>query len=98
MKALEQKLAAANSQPARKESAPEKTANASARPKRSAANVRQTVERTKAEKVHIGAWLHKDFKRGLMLLRAETGEDLQTVLARVLNTEFRAHKLPVVKG
>ena len=68
------------------------------KPKRSAANIRQAAERTNAEKVHIGAWLHKDFKRSLMLLRAETGEDLQTVLARVLNAEFRAHKVPVVKG
>ena len=31
-----------------------------------------------------------------MLVRAETGEDVKTLLARALNELFRAHKVPVV--
>ena len=46
--------------------------------------------------VHIGAYLPADFKRSLMLVRAETGEDVKTLLARALNELFRAHKVPVV--
>jgi hypothetical protein len=49
-------------------------------------------------KVHIGAWLHKDFKRSLLLVRAQTGEDVQTIIARALNAEFRAHNVPIVEG
>ena len=47
-------------------------------------------------KVHIGAYLHPDFKRSLMRVRAETGEDVQTLLSRALNDLFRAHNVPVV--
>ncbi len=47
-------------------------------------------------KVHIGAYLPPDFKRSLMRVRAETGEDVQTLLARALNDLFRAHNVPVV--
>jgi len=46
--------------------------------------------------VHIGAYLPPDFKRSLMLVRAETGEDVKTLLACALNELFRAHKVPVV--
>ena len=46
--------------------------------------------------VHIGAYLPPDFKRSLMLVRAETGEDVKSLLARALNELFRAHKVPVV--
>jgi len=47
-------------------------------------------------KVHIGAYLPKDFKRSLMMVRAATGEDVQTLVAKALNDLFRAHNVPVV--
>jgi hypothetical protein len=47
-------------------------------------------------KVHIGAYLPADFKRGIRMLQAATGEDLQSILARVLNEQFRLHGLPEV--
>ncbi len=58
---------------------------------------RSTPKPTKPESdVHIGAYLPPDFKRSLMLVRAETGEDVKTLIARALNELFRAHKVPVV--
>jgi hypothetical protein len=50
-----------------------------------------------AEKVHIGAWLPRDFKRGLKMVQAQTDEDVQAILARLLNTEFQKRKIPVVQ-
>ena len=47
-------------------------------------------------KVHIGGYLPGDFKRSLMLVRAQTGEDVQTLIAKALNDLFRAHNVPVV--
>lgn len=47
-------------------------------------------------KTHIGAYLNPGFKRSMRLVQAETGEDVQQVLARALNELFRAHKVPVV--
>jgi hypothetical protein len=47
-------------------------------------------------KVHIGAYLPADFKRGIRMLQAATGEDLQGILARMLNEQFRLHNLPEV--
>jgi hypothetical protein len=47
-------------------------------------------------RVHIGAYLPSDFKRNIRMLQAATGEDLQTILARVLNEQFRLHGLPEV--
>jgi hypothetical protein len=47
-------------------------------------------------RVHIGAYLPADFKRGIRMLQATTGEDLQSILARVLNEQFRQHSLPEV--
>jgi hypothetical protein len=47
-------------------------------------------------KVHVGAYLPADFKRGIRMLQATTGEDLQSILARVLNEQFRLHNLPEV--
>ena len=46
--------------------------------------------------MHIGAYLSADFKRGIRMLQAATGEDLQTMMARVLNEQFRLHGLPEV--
>jgi hypothetical protein len=61
------------------------------------ATVRQAKQRA-AEKVHIGAWLPKGFKRGLKMVQAQTDEDLGVILARLLNAEFQKRKIPVVHG
>jgi antitoxin-like ribbon-helix-helix protein len=47
-------------------------------------------------KVHVGAYLPAGFKRGIRMLQATTGEDLQSILARALNEQFRLHNLPEV--
>lgn len=47
-------------------------------------------------KTHIGAYLHPDFKRSLRLVQAQTGEDVQTLIAKALNELFRAHNVPVI--
>ncbi len=47
-------------------------------------------------KIHIGAYLHPDFKRSLRLVQAQTGEDVQTLLVRALNNLFSVHNVPVV--
>ena len=44
-------------------------------------------------KIHIGAYLHPDFKTSLRLVQAQTGADIQA-----LNELFRAHKVPVVES
>jgi len=51
---------------------------------------------SRAGKVHVGAYLPGDFKRSLMLVRAQTGHDVQTLIAQALNDLFRAHNVPVV--
>jgi hypothetical protein len=59
--------------------------------------VAQTSKPSSREgKIHIGAYLPGDFKRSLMLVRAQTGEDVQTLIAKALNDLFRAHNVPVV--
>jgi hypothetical protein len=47
-------------------------------------------------KIHIGAYLHPDFKRSLRLVQAQTGEDVQTLVIRALNGLFSSHNVPVV--
>jgi hypothetical protein len=47
-------------------------------------------------KIHIGAYLHPDFKRSLRLVQAQTGEDVQTLVIRALNNLFSTHNVPVV--
>ena len=46
--------------------------------------------------IHIGAYLHPDFKTSLRLVQARTGKDIQSLLADALNELFRAHSAPVV--
>jgi len=46
--------------------------------------------------IHIGAYLHPDFKTSLRLVQARTGKDIQTLIADALNELFRAHNAPVV--
>jgi hypothetical protein len=47
-------------------------------------------------KVHIGAYLHPDFKSSLRLVQAQTGKDIQALLSQALNELFRAYNVPVV--
>ena len=47
-------------------------------------------------KIHIGAYLHPDFKASLRLVQAQTGKDIQALISDALNELFRAHKAPVV--
>lgn len=61
-----------------------------------AGKIRAGVAPSRRGRVHIGAYLHGDFKRGIRMLQATTGEDLQSILARVLNEQFRLHNLPEV--
>jgi len=47
-------------------------------------------------KTHIGAYLHPDFKRSLRLVQAQTGKDIQELIAQALNDLFRAHNVTVI--
>jgi hypothetical protein len=47
-------------------------------------------------RTHIGAYLHPDFKRSLRLVQAQTGKDVQSLIAQALNDLFRAHNVPVI--
>ena len=47
-------------------------------------------------KVHIGAYLPAGFQTSILAVRAQTREDVQTLLARALNDLFRAHNVPVI--
>jgi hypothetical protein len=52
--------------------------------------------KSRAGKVHVGAYLPEGFRRSLRRVQAETGEDTQTLIARALNDLFKAHNVPVV--
>jgi hypothetical protein len=43
--------------------------------------------------VHIGCYLPPNYKSRIRLLQAATAEDIQTILARLLDAEFRRHGL-----
>jgi hypothetical protein len=47
-------------------------------------------------KLHIGAYLHPDFKRSLRMVQAQTGKDMQELIALALNDLFRGHNVPVI--
>jgi hypothetical protein len=47
-------------------------------------------------KIHIGAYLHPDFKASLRLVQARTGKDIQALIADALNELFRANNVPVI--
>ena len=51
---------------------------------------------SRERKIHIGAYLHPDFKTSLRLVQARTGKDIQTLLAGALNELFRTHNAPVI--
>lgn len=80
----------------------ERTTARGTAPAQKQAAVPPTPESTSAKapsregKTHIGAYLHPDFKRSLLLVRAATGKDVQTLIAQALNDLFRAHNVPVI--
>jgi hypothetical protein len=51
---------------------------------------------SRAGKVHIGAYLSPGFKSSLRLVQAQTGHDMQALIAQALNDLFRAHNVPVI--
>lgn len=53
---------------------------------------------SRAGMVHIGAYMHPDFKSSLRMVQAQTGKDIQTLLGDALNDLFRAKNVPVVGG
>ncbi len=46
--------------------------------------------RIREGKTHIGAYFNPDFKRSLCLIQAQTGEDVQQLIARAFNEMFCA--------
>jgi hypothetical protein len=75
--------------PAAKARAPAAPGTAASRPAPAKAPSREGL-------IHIGAYLHPDFKSSLRLVQARTGKDIQSLLADALNELFRAHNAPVV--
>jgi hypothetical protein len=61
-----------------------------------AATSRTKVSTGRAGKVHIGAYLPEGFQTSILAVRAQTREDVQTLLARALNDLFKAHNVPVI--
>ena len=57
---------------------------------------RPSVAPSREGRVHVGAYLPEAYKRSILMLRAATGEDLQSLLGRCLNEQFRLHGLPEV--
>ena len=57
---------------------------------------KSTMAPGRVGKVHLGAYLHRDFKRSLMLVRAATGKTETQIIADALNDVFRAHNVPVI--
>lgn len=58
----------------------------------------RTAKIGRKDRVHVGAYLPLAYKRNIRLLQAETGEDLQAILARVLNEQFRLRGIPEVQA
>jgi hypothetical protein len=76
--------------------APAATAPAPAAPGTAAPRPAPTKAPSREGSIHIGAYLHPDFKTSLRLVQARTGKDIQSLLADALNELFRAHNAPVV--
>jgi hypothetical protein len=76
---------------------PPPSANTAAQPAPEAAARPASAKAPSREgKIHIGAYLHPDFKRSLRLVQARTGKDIQALIGDALNELFRAHNAPVV--
>src|SRR3954453_21994110 len=67
------------------------------RPAETSAWKRQAKARQEGKKVHLGAWLSEDYRRGVLMVRAKTGEDVQELFARLLDSEFAAHGISAMK-
>jgi hypothetical protein len=76
--------------------APPPPANAAAQPAPETPKPMSTKAPSREGKIHIGAYLHPDFKASLRLVQARTGKDIQALIADALNELFRAHNAPVV--
>jgi len=61
-----------------------------------AASAKAVKAPSREGKIHIGAYLHPDFKRSLRMVQAQTGKDIQALVALALNDLFRGHNVPVV--
>ena len=46
--------------------------------------------------MHVGAYLNPNFKRSLRLVQAQSGKDVQSLIARALNDLFAMHNFPVI--
>ncbi len=51
---------------------------------------------TRDGKVHIGAYLPTAFKSSLRLVQAQTGKDVQSLVADALNELFHRYQVPTV--
>jgi antitoxin-like ribbon-helix-helix protein len=47
-------------------------------------------------KIHLGGWVHPDFRRSVRLVQAQTDESFEKMLTRALNILFREHGVPTV--
>jgi hypothetical protein len=56
---------------------------------------RPVQQASRQGKIHVGAYLPVAFRRGIRTLQTATGEDLQSILGRLLNSEFRQHNIEV---
>jgi len=65
-------------------------------PQPAAATPRRVKVSSRDGKVHIGAYLPEGFQTSILAVRAQTREDVQTLLARALNDLFKAHNVPVI--
>lgn len=49
-------------------------------------------------KVHIGAYLSREYRANLHMVQAATGLSTQALIARALNDLFRVYNVPVIDG
>lgn len=76
--------------------APEPASVGGDAPQSVAATSRTKASSGRAGKVHIGAYLPEGFQSSILAVRAQTREDVQTLLSRALNDLFKAHNVPVI--
>jgi hypothetical protein len=57
---------------------------------------RRAQVKGRAGKVHLGAYLHPDFRKGFRMVQAQTDKDMQELIAEAFNELFRKYKVPVV--
>jgi hypothetical protein len=47
-------------------------------------------------KIHLGTYLDPDFRKSFHMIQAQTGKDMQALIAEAFNDLFRKYKVPVV--